>query len=344
MEPFKLTQYSHGAGCGCKISPRELTTILKTNLEPLFTEKLLVGIDTRDDAAVYDIGDGKGIISTTDFFLPIVDDPFTFGQIAATNAISDVYAMGGTPLMAIAILGWPVNKIPSSVANQVIEGGREVCRRAGIPLAGGHSIDNPEPLFGLAVTGMVSLEHLKRNDGAEAGCKLYLTKPLGIGALSTAQKEGKLKPEHETLAPDTMLILNQIGGQLAPLRSVKAVTDVTGFGLLGHLLEMCEGSNLEAELNYNKIPIMEPALDYIAKGCIPGGTRRNLDSYGDKVQLANDDWKWILADPQTSGGLLIAVEAEASKEIEKILRANNFFAEEIGCLKEYSGNKRIIVR
>jgi selenide,water dikinase len=344
MEPIKLTQYSHGAGCGCKISPRELTTILKTNLEPVFTEKLLVGIDTRDDAAVYDIGDGKGIISTTDFFLPIVDDPFTFGQIAATNAISDVYAMGGTPLMAIAILGWPVNKIPSSVANQVIEGGREVCRRAGIPLAGGHSIDNPEPLFGLAVTGMVPLEHLKRNDGAEVGCKLYLTKPLGIGALSTAQKDGKLKPEHEALAPDTMLILNQIGSQLAPLSSVKAVTDVTGFGLLGHLLEMCEGSNLEAELDYSKIPIMEPALDYIAQGCIPGGTKRNLESYGEKIQLANDAWKWILADPQTSGGLLIAVEAEVSKEIEQILKANNFFAEEIGYLKEYSGNKRIIVR
>jgi selenide,water dikinase len=343
MEAIKLTQYSHGAGCGCKISPRELTTILKTNLEPVFTENLLVGIDTRDDAAVYDIGNGKGIISTTDFFLPIVDDPFTFGQIAATNAISDVYAMGGTPLMAIAILGWPVNKIPSSVANQVIEGGREVCRRAGIPLAGGHSIDNPEPLFGLAVTGMVPLEHLKRNDTAEAGCKLYLTKPLGIGALSTAQKEGKLKQEHETLAPDTMLILNQMGSQLAPLKSVKAVTDVTGFGLLGHLLEMCEGSNLEAELNYSKIPVLEPALDYIAQGCIPGGTKRNLESYGDKIQLANDSWKWILADPQTSGGLLIAVDVGYDQELEALLQKNRLYASCIGELKKYKGEKRIFV-
>lgn len=343
MEAIKLTQYSHGAGCGCKISPRELTTILQSNQEPVFSEHLLVGIDTRDDAAVYDIGNGKGIISTTDFFLPIVDDPFTFGQIAATNAISDIYAMGGTPLMAIAILGWPVNKIPSSVANQVIEGGREVCRRAGIPLAGGHSIDNPEPLFGLAVTGMVPLEHLKRNDAAEAGCKLYLTKPLGIGALSTAQKEGKLKPEHEALAPDTMLILNQIGSQLAPVNSVKAVTDVTGFGLLGHLLEMCEGSGLQAHLTYADIPIMEPALEYIGLGCIPGGTRRNLDSYGEKTVLANDDWKWILADPQTSGGLLIAVEPGYAPELEALLNDKQLNTTCIGSLKKYEGGKRIFV-
>jgi selenide,water dikinase len=190
---------------------------------------------------------------------------------------------------------------------------------------------------------MVPLEHLKRNDTAEAGCKLYLTKPLGIGALSTAQKDGKLKSEHETLAPDTMLILNQIGSQLAPLKSVKAVTDVTGFGLLGHLLEMCEGSNLEAELSYSKIPVMEPALDYIAQGCIPGGTKRNLESYGDKVQLANDDWKWILADPQTSGGLLIAVEAGYAQELEALLEQNKLCATCIGKLNNYEGGKRIFV-
>lgn len=344
MEAIKLTQYSHGAGCGCKISPKALTTILQSAITPVHTEKLLVGNDTRDDAAVYDLGDGNGIISTTDFFLPIVDDPFTFGQIAATNAISDVYAMGGKPLMAIAILGWPVNKVPAEVANQVIEGGREVCKRAGIPLAGGHSIDNPEPLFGLAVTGIVPLAKLKRNDTAQAGCKLYLTKPLGIGALSTAQKDGKLKEEHAHLGPDTMLILNDVGEKLADISGVTSITDVTGFGLMGHLLEMCEGSRLQAQLNYADIPILEPALEYIAMGCIPGGTKRNLESYGDKIELANDDWKWILADPQTSGGLLIAVEAEASKEIEQILKANNLFAEEIGYLEKYSGNKRIIVK
>lgn len=343
IETVKLTQYSHGAGCGCKISPKALTTILQTTIQPVQTDKLLVGNDTRDDAAVYDLGDGNGIISTTDFFLPIVDDPFTFGQIAATNAISDVYAMGGKPLMAIAILGWPIGKVPTEVANQVIEGGREVCKRAGIPLAGGHSIDNPEPLFGLAVTGIVPLEKLKRNDTAKAGCKLYLTKPLGIGALSTAQKDGKLSEEHAQLGPDTMLILNSIGESLADIPGVTSITDVTGFGLMGHLLEMCEGSGLEAALDYKKIPVLTPALDYIAQKCIPGGTKRNLESYGDKLRLADNDWRYILADPQTSGGLLIAVKPEDAPKVESMLKAENLYAECIGELKPYSGKERIVV-
>lgn len=344
IEPIKLTQYSHGAGCGCKISPKELTTILKSNVTQLQTERLIVGNDSRDDAAVYDLGDGNGIISTTDFFLPIVDDPFTFGKIAATNAISDIYAMGGKPLMAIAILGWPVNKISAEVANLVIEGGREVCNAAGIPLAGGHSIDNPEPLFGLAVTGIVSLSKLKRNDTALAQCKLFLTKPLGVGALATAQKSGILKPEHHNLAPDSMMLLNNIGLQLAEIEGVKAMTDVTGFGLLGHLLEMCEGSNLGAILEYDKVPVMEPALDYIRQDCIPGGTNRNWDSYGDKISLPEESMRLILADPQTSGGLLIAVIDEDVAKVQQLLIENELFSDIIGHLSDYNGGKRILVK
>ncbi|MDA3890686.1 MAG: selenide, water dikinase SelD [Salinivirgaceae bacterium] len=342
-EKIKLTQYSHGAGCGCKISPKALTTILKTSIAQIQSDKLIVGNDTRDDAAVYDIGGGKGIISTTDFFLPIVDDPFTFGKIAATNAISDIYAMGGKPIMAIAILGWPVNIIPTEVANQVIEGGREVCRQAGIVLAGGHSIDNPEPLFGLAVTGIVDLDKLKRNDTATAGCKLFLTKPLGVGVLSTAQKQGKLKPEHADIAPNSMMLLNSIATELSDIKGITALTDVTGFGLMGHLLEICEGSNVQAVIEYNKVPVFNEAIDYIAQGCIPGGTHRNWDSYGDKINLTDDAQRLILADPQTSGGLLIAVEEGSAKEVEVLLKANDLFSDEIGYLEEYRGKKRITV-
>ncbi len=339
----KLTQYSHGAGCGCKISPKALTTVLKSNTPQFITNKLIVGTDSRDDAAVFDLGNGMGIISTTDFFLPIVDDPFNFGKIAATNAISDVYAMGGTPLMAIAILGWPINKLSVEVANQVIEGGRDVCLKAGIPLAGGHSIDNPEPLFGLAVTGIVPLDKLKRNDTATAGCKLYLSKPLGVGALATAQKDGKLRPEHENIGPNSMMVLNSIGAQFANIPGVKAMTDVTGFGLLGHLLELCEGSNLEAVIEYNKVPVFDPALEYIAQKCIPGGTIRNWDSYGDKIELPDQEMRFILADPQTSGGLLIAVEEGSSEQVEQILYENELFNGVIGTLADYKGGKRIIV-
>jgi selenide,water dikinase len=341
---IKLTQYSHGAGCGCKISPKALTTILKTSIPQVQSDKLIVGNDSRDDAAVYDIGDGKGIISTTDFFLPIVDDPFTFGKIAATNAISDIYAMGGKPLMAIAILGWPVDKISTEVANQVIEGGREVCRQAGIVLAGGHSIDNPEPLFGLAVTGIVDLDKLKRNDTAKAGCKLYLTKPLGVGALSTAQKQGKLNPEHADIAPNSMMLLNSIATEISNVKEVLALTDVTGFGLMGHLLEICEGSNVQAVVEYDKVPVFPEAIDYIAQGCIPGGTNRNWDSYGSSIKLSDDAQRLILCDPQTSGGLLIAVEEAGAMEIEQILKANNLCAEEIGYLEDYSGSERVIVK
>ena len=332
MNNIKLTQYSHGAGCGCKISPKVLSTILETKLIPINDNRLIVGNDSRDDAAVYDLGDGTAIISTTDFFMPIVDDPFTFGKIAATNAISDVYAMGGTPLLAIAILGWPINKLSPEVAQQVLEGGRQTCMEAGITLAGGHSIDSPEPIFGLAVTGHIELKKLKRNDTATMGCKLYLTKPLGVGIFTTAQKQGKLLPEHEHIAPDSMSTLNNIGQELANIEGIKAMTDVTGFGLLGHLTEMCEGSNLSAEIDFNKIPTFDEVKQYIVQDCIPGGTHRNWESYGHHVQLKEESNKLILCDPQTSGGLLIAVEDNAIVEVEQLLHENNIICSPFGNL------------
>jgi len=238
MEQIKLTQFSHGAGCGCKISPAVLDRILHSEAQKELFPMLLVGNESKDDAAVLDPGDGNCIISTTDFFMPIVDDPFTFGSIASVNAISDVYAMGGEPVMAIAILGWPINKIAPEVARRVLEGSCAVCSRAGIPLAGGHSIDCPEPVFGLSVTGRVRKEHLKRNDSAKAGSLLYLTKPLGIGIVTTAQKKGIVEDAHLRQAIDTMLALNHLGSVFGKLDYVTAMTDVTGFGLLGHLSEV----------------------------------------------------------------------------------------------------------
>jgi selenide,water dikinase len=268
----KLTQYSHGAGCGCKISPKILDQILHTNqstsVQPHY-QNLLVGNDSRDDAAVLDLGNGEAIISTTDFFMPIVDDAFDFGRIASANAISDVYAMGGEPIMAIAILGWPINTLPPEIAAQVLEGSRAICREAGIPLAGGHSIDSPEPIFGLAVTGKVRLDHLKQNNTATEGCRLYLTKPLGVGILTTAQKKGILKPEHANIAPQQMAQLNSFGAVLGKLPYVKALTDVTGFGLLGHLTEMAEGSGLSAVINFDDVPKLPVVTEYLAQKSFP---------------------------------------------------------------------------
>ena len=318
--PIRLTEYSHGAGCGCKISPQVLDTILASQLNLKADPNLLVGHSSKDDAAAYDLGDGRVILSTTDFFMPIADDPFDFGRIAATNAISDIYAMGGTPIMAIAILGWPVNLLPPEVAQRVVDGGRQACQDAGIALAGGHSIDSPEPIFGLAVTGQVAKAHLKQNNTAEAGCLLYLTKPLGVGVLTTAQKQKKLLPEHEGLAIASMCRLNAVGAALGPLPGVKAVTDVTGFALLGHLLEMCEGSGVQAELEVNAIPVLDPVPAYIAQGCVPGGTGRNFASYGHKVAALDDYQKALLCDPQTSGGLLIAVDPAAVEDLEAVLQ------------------------
>ncbi|MEX0738237.1 MAG: selenide, water dikinase SelD [Pseudohongiella sp.] len=317
---IRLTAFSHGAGCGCKIAPAVLDRILASQRQFATDPDLLVGNSSKDDAAAYDIGNGQVILSTTDFFMPIADDPFDFGRIAATNAISDIYAMGGRPLMAIAILGWPVDKLSPEIAGQVVDGGRQACADAGMVLAGGHSIDCPEPVFGLAVTGLVAREHLKQNNTATAGCLLYLTKPLGVGVLTTAQKQNKLKPEHEFLARDVMCQLNTPGLALAQIAGVKAMTDVTGFGLMGHLLEMCEGSDLYADLDTDRVPVLPAVRDYIAQGCVPGGTLRNFDSYGHKLAPMDDAQRHLLCDPQTSGGLLIAVEPDSRDEVEAVLR------------------------
>nr|WP_319512401.1 selenide, water dikinase SelD [uncultured Draconibacterium sp.] len=334
IKNIKLTQYSHGAGCGCKISPKVLSTILETKLDMGIQPNLLVGNDSRDDAAVLDLGNGTAIISTTDFFMPIVDDPFTFGRIAATNAISDVFAMGGKPILAIAILGWPINKLAPEIAREVVEGGRQVCKEVGISLAGGHSIDSPEPIFGLAVTGQVDLKNIKQNDTATKGCQLLLTKPLGVGILTTAQKKGVLAKEHEQTAPELMCQLNTPGFELAKIEGVKAMTDVTGFGLLGHLTEMCEGSNLSAQIEHDKIPTLPMLQPYLEQNCVPGGTLRNWDSYGHHVSMKEDSYKNILCDPQTSGGLLLAVEPEALSEVQACLAKFNIHTLPFGQLTE----------
>lgn len=330
MSEIKLTQYSHGAGCGCKISPAILSELIPQLDDSLVNRNLLVGNDSSDDAAVYDLGNGTAIISTTDFFMPIVDDPFLYGSIAATNAISDVYAMGGTPLVAIAILGWPIHKLPAKIANQVMEGGKKACAAAGIQIAGGHSIDSPEPIFGLAVTGRVELERLKRNNTATENCQLYLTKPLGVGILSTAQKKGILKKEDAHLASDSMNQLNNVGRELSILEGVKAMTDVTGFGLLGHLRELCNGSQLSSIINFNQVPFLKNIRHYLQLEAIPGGTNRNWESYGHQIELENKEQRILLCDPQTSGGLLIAVEPDFSQKVEYILKENNCLVAKIG--------------
>lgn len=312
--PIRLTQYSHGAGCGCKISPKVLDIILAGSGAQNVDPNLWVGNTSRDDAAVYGLDEERGVVSTTDFFMPIVDDPYDFGRIAATNAISDIYAMGGKPIMAIAILGWPINVLSPEVAREVVRGGRAACDAAGITLAGGHSIDAPEPIFGLAVTGVVDKGQLKRNDTATEGCLLYLTKPLGIGVLTTAEKKAKLRPEDQNLARDWMCTLNTPGTRFAQLPGVKAMTDVTGFGLLGHLIEMADGSGLTARLNLERVPLLPGIEYYLEQGCVPGGTQRNFDSYGHRIAPISQEQINILCDPQTSGGLLVAVEPAATAQ------------------------------
>ncbi|TCP93531.1 selenophosphate synthase [Cricetibacter osteomyelitidis] len=317
--------------------------ILHSEMPPFVDPNLLVGNDTKDDAAVYDLGNGISIISTTDFFMPIVDDPFDFGRIAATNAISDIFAMGGKPIMAVAILGFPTKVLSASIAQQITEGGRAACAEAGIALAGGHSIDAPEPMFGLAVTGVIDTAKVKRNATAQAGCKLYLTKPLGIGILTTAEKKGKLKPEHKNLARDVMCQMNLIGSQFSQLDEVSAMTDVTGFGLLGHLIEICEGSNLTAEINFSGIKTLDGVADYIAEGCVPGGTGRNFESYGHLVGNITDLQKAVLCDPQTSGGLLIAVKPEAEDKVKALAQANNVALFSVGQLLPAKADTTVLV-
>jgi selenide,water dikinase len=306
---------------------------------------LVVGNDTKDDAAVVDLGDGTGIVSTTDFFMPIVDDPHTFGRIAAANAISDIYAMGGTPLMAIAILGWPINKLDPEVAGAVLEGGRTVCAEAGIPLAGGHSIDSPEPIFGLAVTGRVSLANLKENATAHVGDVLFLTKPLGVGMVTTAEKKGLVSKEHIASAIESMTRLNIVGARLSEIKGVHAMTDVTGFGLMGHLLELCQGSGTGAVIDFDAVPTLDrKALEsYHAQGCVPGGARRNFESYGKYLDIPEGFTRDLLCDPQTSGGLLVSVANDSSvDEVKSILTSSGLSAEVIGYLTETHPNSPVI--
>lgn len=345
---YRLTQYSHGAGCGCKLAPDVLSAILghaPDNSLGQFSDRLLVGNTERDDAAAFALDDQRVILSTTDFFMPIVDDPFTFGRIAATNAISDIYAMGGRPLMAIAILAWPIDKLPADVAGEVIAGGRAVCQAAGIPLAGGHSIDAPEPIFGLAVTGEVSRLALKRNHTAKAGDILFLTKPLGIGILTTAEKRGVLSAIDQQMVIDTMCQLNTIGMTLAQESEVHAMTDVTGFGLGGHLLEMCEGSDLRADIATDALPILGNVEHYLDLGCLPGGCQRNETAYGQHITGEPSSSRTLLFDPQTSGGLLVSVAPEAANRVAQILGQAGLVSTPIGSLLPASdAHARITLR
>ncbi|MDQ3190647.1 MAG: selenide, water dikinase SelD [Bacteroidota bacterium] len=342
MEEIKLTQFSHGAGCGCKIAPGVLDEILKSDLFIPASEKLIVGNSSKDDAAVYDIGDGMGLISTTDFFMPIVDDAYDFGRIASANAISDVYAMGGKPLMAVAILGWPISKLPVELAQKVLEGARAVCQQAGIPLAGGHSIDSQEPIFGLAVNGLVKLNNLKQNNKAKAGDLIYLTKKLGVGILTTAEKKGILKTEHVGIACEQMIELNKFGEEAGKLSRVTAMTDVTGFGLLGHLLEVAEASGLTAVIDYSKIPLIDDLKFYTSQFCFPDNTFRNWSSYESKVSGISGDSLMTLCDPQTNGGLLITVSPDFRQEFEQALNEAGLkaFSEPIGVMKD-KGEKAV---
>lgn len=331
MKEIRLTEYSHGAGCGCKISPAVLEQILKTEKDMnMDYPQLLVGYNTKDDAAAFDLGNGTSVLSTTDFFMPIVDDPFTFGKIAATNAISDIYAMGGRPLMAISILGWPVNVLSPMIASEVINGGREACKGAGIPLAGGHSIDSPEPIFGLAVTGIVENTRLKQNNKAKENCEIFLTKPLGIGILTTAQKRKKIESGHILPAIEAMTTLNRIGAEISGLDGVVALTDVTGFGLLGHLGEICEGSGISAVIKFDDVPLLPHTEKYLALDCISGGTLNNFKSYGHTLFEMGEKQRHILCDAQTSGGLLAVVEKAAVQEFLEIAKSFGLSLKSIG--------------
>jgi selenide,water dikinase len=337
-EQIRLTQFSHGAGCGCKIAPKVLEQILQSGFPGMNYKNLLVGNESRDDAAVIDLGNGNALISTTDFFMPIVDDPFDFGRIAAANAISDVYAMGGSPMLALAILGFPVGKLDVGIAQKIIEGGRAACSEANIPLAGGHSIDSPEPIFGLAVTGMVPVNRLKKNNTGREGDLLFLTKPLGVGILSTAQKRGLLKPEHQDAMIGQLTTLNKAGEKFSELESVHAMTDVTGFGLLGHLVELAEGSGLSAELEYSRIPVAEGVRGYIEQRIFPDATSRNWSSYSEKIKFEKGvnvmEAFTLLPDPQTNGGLLVSISKEGEQDFKNVLKEIGLtnFSEPIGKL------------
>ncbi len=344
MNEIKLTQFSHGYGCGCKIAPAVLDEILKGNKTGDEFPGLLVGNSSRDDAAVLDLGNGLALISTTDFFMPIVDDAYTFGRIAATNAISDVFAMGGRPNLAVAILGWPVDKLPAELASAVLAGGRDACKAAGIPLAGGHSIDSPEPIFGLAVNGLVTASHLQRNDTARAGDLLFLTKPLGAGILTTAVKMGGVDEQDFTVAIESMCKLNSLGARLGDLGGVHALTDVTGFGLFGHLIEMLEGSGMMATLHKDRLPVFPGVDDCLLRHTVPAITYRNWNSYGHLIEEPDVRLLQIGCDPQTSGGLLISLAPEQREELIAMMqedKVNPSCLIEIGQVMEYDSGHRI---
>jgi selenide,water dikinase len=318
---IRLTEFSHGSGCGCKIAPLVLEQMLR-GVERKKFNNLLIGYENRDDAAVYDLGNGNALISTVDFFTPVVDDAFDFGRIASANAISDVYAMGGTPILATAILGWPVEKLPAELASQVLKGAENVCTNANIPLAGGHSIDSVEPFFGLSVNGLVKKENLKANNTAREGDLLFLTKPLGSGIFSTAMKRKMISEEDYQTGIKLMTSINSVGEKLGALKSVTALTDVTGFGLLGHLIEMTDGSNCSATINYPDVPIAEGAEKYIAQMCFPDNLFRNWNAYEKKVEAKEGGWFIPMCDPQTNGGLLAAVHPDGVKDFLNVLMQN----------------------
>ena len=332
MNNIKLTKFSSGGGCGCKISPIQLEKILSSDMEEFLSPNLLVGNRSKDDAAIFKFDEKYALVSTTDFFTPIVDDPYTFGRIAATNAISDVYAMGGTPLMAISILGWPLKTLNEQIAKLVIEGAKSICNDALITLAGGHSIDITEPIFGLAVTGKVELSNIKRNDTARSNSTIYLTKPLGIGIISAAIKKGIASSVHEQTAINLMCTLNKAGADFGKLQYVSAMTDVTGFGLLGHLIEICLGSNLQATINFSKLPLVENLDEYLKQDCFPGGTGRNYASYKDNCSEITEHQKRIICDPQTSGGLLVVVDNNHTNDFKNVCDNLNVPIFEIGNL------------
>ncbi len=323
----RLTQFSHGGGCGCKIAPGVLEKILAKSAPGLLPKQLLVGIETADDAAVYQINDTQAIVATTDFFMPIVDDPFDFGAIAATNAISDVYAMGGQPLFALALVAMPVDKLPMEMIRRILEGGESVCARAGIPIAGGHTIDSVEPIYGLVAIGLVDPRNLKRNAGAKPGDKLVLGKPLGVGIFSAALKTGRLGKEGYQAMIESTTKLNTPGPTLGRLPGVHALTDVTGFGLLGHLLEICKGSGVAAHVDWDALPVLPGALELAREGFTTGASKRNFAGYGDKVSLSpsiDEAGKALLTDPQTSGGLLVSCRPDTVDEVMGIFKAEGF--------------------
>ena len=345
MTKIKLTEYSHSAGCGCKIAPDVLEKILHSSFTKIKDANLIVGNDTKDDAAVYDLGNGTALISTVDFFMPIVNDAFQFGQIAAANSISDVYAMGGKPILATAILGWPINKLSAELAQEVISGAREKCKEAGIALAGGHSVDALEPMFGLSVNGIIDLKNLKRNSTCKVGNLLYITKKIGVGILATALKRNVIIEQHQAALINQLIQLNSIGTQFGKLEGVTAMTDITGFGLLGHLIEMVESADVSAELNYSAVPLIEGVTDYTSKMIVPDNLYRNWNSYEKKVDNIGAESFFTLNDPQTNGGLLVCVESSSQKQFESILNEHQLssFAKPIGRIipKENFGVKII---